>query len=81
MPSLSLDAKENISRIITEFIKYTSTVTTVGYGDIVPIGNIGRIVAIFTFFLALQRYQYSCLSVPTLSTDKGMVEQKKKREK
>ena len=54
MPLLILEASENIGRIIAEFIKYISTVTTAGYGDIVPIGNTGRIVAIFYILLTLQ---------------------------
>lgn len=54
MSFLSLDDNENIGRIIAEFIKYISTVTTEGYGDIVPISNTGRIVAIFYILLTLQ---------------------------
>ncbi len=30
-----------------------SAVTTVGYGDIVPVSNIGRMVAIFYMFLGI----------------------------
>lgn len=32
---------------------YVATVTTVGYGDIVPVSNIGRIVALFYMFFGI----------------------------
>ena len=32
---------------------FVATVTTVGYGDIVPISNIGRIVALFYMFFGI----------------------------